>query len=150
MKKYMVTAIGIMSILAMCLISGCTKDTNVGPNDIPASTETEEKITVNQLHINWGKDISFSGYSVLPDGTYLQTQLYEDGEPAAWWPADKYVQVQDGEWQITVPLSDLSEDITKLYIGSETIFLFKVWEKDNPSVIATFAFDLIGPPAAPE
>lgn len=114
-------------------------------------TKTEEKITARGVHINWGKDISFRGSSVLPDGTHLQTQLYEyeDGEqPVAWWPAEKYIQVQDEEWQITVPLSDLDEGTTKLYIGSETVFLFKVWEKDNPSVMAKYGFELTGPPPA--
>ena len=117
-------------------------------SNVPVSGE--EKITAKGVHINWGEDISFHGYSVLPDGTYLQTQLYADDKPQVWWPVDKYIQVRDGKWQITVPLNELSESITKLYIGSETIFLFKVWEKDNPLVTDTYGFDLKGPPPIPE
>ena len=138
-----------MVSIAACLVGGCTinADADTDTNLNNAESTPEVKIKVDRVHINWGEDISFSGYSVLPDGTYLQTQLYADDKPEAWWPADKYIQVRSGEWQIIVPLS---ENATTLYVGSETYFLLKVWEKDNPSVMATFPFDLIGPPPAPE
>jgi major membrane immunogen (membrane-anchored lipoprotein) len=144
-------AIVMVSITVACLISGCTTDASIDTDTKPDSSTAlppEQKITATGVHINWGEDISFEGQSTLPDGTYLQTQLFEDDEPAAWWPTDRHIQVQDGEWQITVSLTGLSEDVTKLHTGSEAEFLFKVWEKDEPTVVGFEYFDLMGPPSA--
>jgi len=146
MKSHLFTAAGIMSILAICLIGGCAEDIEVDCSHVhvPENIDTDELLTADHFQTKDGEYIHFCGHSKLPQGTYLQTQLYVDGQPAAWWPADKYVRVRDGRWQINVRLGEKGAP-QALSSG-----LFKVWEKDNPSVMATFPFDLTPPPSPAE
>jgi len=150
MKKHLVAVIGIASILAMCLISGCAEDIEADNSYVPENIDTDEKITSDHVQIKNGEYVHFSGYSKLPDGTYLQTQLYVDGKPQvpeAWWPADRYIKVLDEKWQINVRLGKNGAP-QALLVGPT--YVFKVWEKDNPSVMATFPFDLNPPPSPAE
>jgi len=162
MKKH-AAIIFLVSVMMACLLSGCAVITGAdiesdvpvrAPTPVPRiGTEEPEPCSIldaTGVGVRPGEKITFYGCSTLPDETELQTQLYADKKPAAWWPADKYIQVKNGLWQITVSLSGLSEDITKLYIGSETYFTFKIWEKDSPSVMAGYMFELMGPPAVSE
>lgn len=116
-----------------------------GPAPAP-SLEPGKKIGANRSAVKNGEFIEFSGISTLPDGTYLQTQLYVGDEPLSWWPTDKPVQVQNRMWEITVPLG---ENGAPKYLSMSTYYSFKVWEKDNPAVMAGSGFDLMGPPPDP-
>lgn len=99
-----------------------------------------KRISVTSARIEHGKEITFSGGSTLPDGTYLQTQLYESFNgaeriPAPWWPSDNYVQVVNhggGGWHVTVSLYNLDQDFR------DTSFTLRVWEKDNPAAWGAF------------
>lgn len=145
MKNSFIALIIIGLIAITCLAGGCTVDDDInGPDD--ASPLPSEQLHVSGTHINWNEDISFHGSSTLPDGTLLRTQFYEEDEPIAWWPVDTDVQVQNGEWQMTVPLS---ENLTNLHAGSETIFHFEIWVKDNPSRKAIEYVIVSGPPRIP-
>ena len=149
MKKHLVAVIGIASILAMCLISGCAEDIEVDCShvDVPENIDTDEEITADHFQTKDGEYVHFCGHSKLPQGTYLQTQLYVGGEPEPWWPADKYVKVRNGKWQINVRLGKNGAP-QALLVGPT--YVFEVWEKDNPSVMATFSFDLNPPPSPAE
>jgi len=138
-----------MSILAICLISGCAEDIEVDCSHVhvPENINTDELLTAVHFQTKDGEYIHFCGYSNLPQGTYLQTQLYIGKDPEPWWPADKYVKVRDRRWQINVRLG---EDGAPQAVRDDTHYVFKVWEKDNPSVMATFSFDLIPPPSPAE
>jgi len=114
----------------------------LGPEPLP-SPEPGKKIGANRSAVKNGDFIELSGTSVLPDGTYLQTQLYVGDEPLSWWPTDKPVQVRNGMWEITVPLG---KNGAPKYLSMSTYYSFKVWEKDNPAVMAGYGFDLMGPP----
>lgn len=109
----------------------------------PPSLEPGTKIDANHSGVKNGELIEFSGISTLPDGTCLQTQLYVGDEPLSWWPTEKPVHVQDGKWEITVPLG---KDGAPKYLSMSTYYSFKVWEKDNPAVVAVSGFDLTAPP----
>ena len=150
MKRCLITVVGIMSILAICLISGCAEDIEVDCSHVhvPENIDTDELLTADHFQTKDGEYVHFCGHSKLPEGTYLQTQLYiRSQEPEPWWPADKYIKVQDGRWQINVRLGEDGAP-QALLIGPT--YVFKVWEKDNPSVIATFSFDLTPPPSPAE
>ncbi len=150
-------------LLTTCLFSGCEyitgaaieSDTPVpAPRPIPRAEPLETEpcgiLDATGVGVRPGEAISFHGCSTLPDGTELQTQIYTDKVPATWWPSEECFQVHKGMWEVTISLAGLSEDETGLFIGSETIFLFKIWQKDDPSVTAQYMFDLMGPPPAPE
>ena len=140
MRKPLIIIAGAALIMVACLANGCAShsDSNTD-NDI---TPSGEKITPVSVNITGGT-ISFTGHTVLPDGTYLQTQLYSDDTPEAWWPADECIQVQDGKWQISVRLGENGAP-ENLEVGP--LYVLKVWENGNPSVMAEFPFDLTGPP----
>lgn len=109
----------------------------------PETTASQE-ITAIRVHIEKGEYILFSGHSILLDGTLLQSQFYADDEPEEWWPGERYIEVQNGSWQITVRLGENGAP-DALLVGPR--YFFKVWEKDNPSVWGGIPFDLVGPPA---
>ncbi len=113
----------------------------------PPSPESGKKIDANHVHVKNGEVIVFSGTSTLPDGTHLQTQLYVRDDPLSWWPTEKFIQVQDGNWGISVPLG---ENAAPKYLSMSTYYSFKIWEKDNPAVVAGYGFDLMGPPPTHE
>jgi hypothetical protein len=129
----------ILVLIAAAFVGGCASHTDSNTDD--DTTPIEEKITPVSVSITGGT-ISFTGHTVLPDGTYLRTQLYADDNPEAWWPADEYIQVQDGQWQISVRLGENGAP-ENLEVGP--LYVIEVWEDGNPSVMAEFHFDLIGP-----
>lgn len=45
-------------------------------------------------------------YKALPEETCLETQFFANGEPVDWWPTDTCVRVEEGTWQIAVPLGE--------------------------------------------
>jgi hypothetical protein len=152
-------ALLLLTLLFLCsgcgYITGAAIDSDVpvpAPRPVPVTGPLEPEpcgvLEATGVRVNVGDFISFHGCSTLPDGTGLQTQLYADKVPAAWWPADEIFLVHHGTWEVSVSLDGLDEDITGLYIGSEIIFSLKVWQKDNPSVKAQYMFELMGPPPA--
>lgn len=146
-----------------CLFSNCDYVTGAAiesdapvpaPKPVPRTEPLEPEpcgiLDATGVSVHLDKAISFHGCSTLPDGTELLTQLYADKEPAKWWPSDECYKIHQGTWEVTVSLAGLSEETTGLFIGNETIFSFKIWQKDDPSVTAQYIFDLLGPPPAPE
>jgi hypothetical protein len=79
----------------------------------------------------------------LPEGTCLATELWADGELAAWWPLDLCVPVQAGTWQETVRLGE-SGAPAGLEPGAQ--YMVRVYQQNGPNVVSVFAFDLAGPP----
>ncbi len=161
MKKLAVLPVLVILLLtSSCqFITGATPSPKPEPAPAPAPTpiprpgpalapslEPGKKINANRVRVKNGEFVEFSGITILPDGTYLQTQLYVGDEPEPWWPADKHIQVQDKKWQITVPLG---ENGAPKYLSMSTYYSFKVWQKDNPAVMAGSGFDLMGPPPDP-
>ena len=115
-------------MLALLVLVGCGPshgileeggNSNIVPSQSPVSAPTgvvhatEEaasvggSISIQGVRVDFGLgQIAFSGQSTLPDGTCLHTQLFADGEPVAWWPAETCVPVQGGAWEIQVPLPE--------------------------------------------
>ena len=99
-------------------------------------------ITIESVQVVSGQVI-FTGQSTLPDGTYVQTQLFADGGPETWWPSDSGVPVQDGVWRIAVPLG---EEEAPGELDPAVQYMLRAWAQDNPSIEVAFWFDLAGPP----
>jgi len=132
------------------VVNGVTYEYH-GSNDrvvlVPRERErTGGSITIERVQTASDQQIIFAGRSTLPEGTCLQTQLFADGEPEAWWPSKACVPVQDGSaWQIVVPLAK-GEAPEALDPGVQ--YMLRVWQEDL-LIEAVFWFDLAGPPTPP-
>ena len=83
--------------------------------------------------------IVVTGRSTWPDGTSIQAELLAGDQGAIWWPESAYAVVQEGVWQITVPLDGVALD-------REVAYTVYAWAESDASNRAAFPFDLAGPP----
>jgi len=129
-------------------------DTSAPTNPQPTTrTEAEppaqfrsERVSVTSVRVSDGREVEFSGYSSLPDGATVQTQLSANGEIVDWWPADQAAVVQDEQWSICVTLHD--GDTSTL--DSNASYELRAWETGNPAISSVpFPFDLAGPASPP-
>ncbi len=157
--KIPVTSIITLLVIAFCLLSGCDIITGAAIDNTPADdtekppTDNVEPIDISAIKFSHkidsisiragGGPIIFSGTSVLPDGTILQSQFYENDILLTWWPADREFRIQNGRWTIDVPLgkNGAPEDLLPC-----SYYFLKIWVKDDPSIIDGTFFDTIGPP----
>jgi hypothetical protein len=111
--------------------------------------EPSRLLEVSHAGVIPGSEISFGGSSSLPEGTVLESQLYDAEGAVDWWPDDARAEVWGprGSWDITVSLGGLSDEATGLYIGSPVGFRLDVWVRDDPAIRAGYSLDLMGPPA---
>ena len=79
----------------------------------------------------------------MPDGTCLKTELYADGQVQPWWPVETCVPVEDGTWQISVPLG---EDEGPVGLDASVQYVVRAYQQDGPNIVSVFAFDVAGPP----
>lgn len=86
--------------------------------------------------------VTVDGHSTYPDGTSVQAELLAGGQGAVWWPESAYATVQDGAWQITVPLDGITLD-------PEVEYVVYAWPEGDDSSRASFPFDVSGPPNEP-
>ena len=105
----------------------------------------EEVLSIGPARVFFSDFLYFHGDASLPDGTILESQLYESGKSVPWWPADQSITVDNGTWEVKVPLG-INGAPARLKRGPG--YLFKVWQGADPSMQAVFYFDLGGPPAA--
>jgi hypothetical protein len=158
MNKYFI-AISIMLLAATCLFVGCGYVTGAAIDSTPTGAiekrppDTLERIDLSAIEFSGlirgssiragGGSIIFSGTSKLPDGTILQSQLYENDILLTWWPADREFPVQKRKWQIKVLLG---KDGAPEDVAPCSYYFLKIWVKDDPSIIGGAGFDTIGPP----
>jgi hypothetical protein len=126
------SAVGAMALIAALGMTSCSV----------LAPKASGNITIESIQVVSGQVI-FTGQSTLPDGTCLQTQLFADGEPEAWWPSNSCVPVQDGAWRIVVPLDG---EGAPSELDPAVQYMLRAWSQDNPSIKAVFWFDLAGPP----
>lgn len=79
------------------------------------------------------------GQSTLPDGTCLNAELWAGGVLQTWWPADACALVEQGAWELVVPL----EAGQALRAGVQ--YVVRAYQPGGPNIVATFPFDLDGP-----
>jgi hypothetical protein len=86
--------------------------------------------------------LTVDGRSTFPDGTSVRLELLAGGQGAIWWPESASTTVQEGAWQITVPLDGVTLDPALDHV-------VYAWAEQDESSRVTFYFDLAGPPAEP-
>lgn len=86
--------------------------------------------------------VTVEGRSTFPDGTSIQAELLAGGQGAIWWPESAYAVVQNGAWQIAVPLDGVTLD-------PEVEYVAYAWAEEDDSSRASFPFDVSGPPNEP-
>ncbi len=84
-----------------------------------------------------------SGSTTLSDGDCILTELWSDGEPVAWWPAETCAELQGGAWQLEIALGqgDAPEAL-----APEVTHMVRAFQRNGPDVQSQFAIDLSGPP----
>jgi hypothetical protein len=86
------------------------------------------------------KQVIVRGQSTLEDGTCLNAELWADGVLQTWWPTEVCALIQQGAWELVVPL----EVGQVLQPGVQ--YIVRVYQPGGPNIVATFPFDLEGPP----
>ncbi len=111
---------------------------------VPAPAEGQRppggEVVIEGVQVS-GAQVVVRGTSTLPDGTCINTELWADGAPQTWWPTDACATVQQGAWELAVPL----EAGRALQAGVQ--YMVRAYQPGGPDIVATFPFDLDSPPA---
>jgi hypothetical protein len=102
-------------------------------------------ITADGVQVTAGEQIAVYGRSTLPDGTCLGSELWGDGELEAWWPGGDCVPVEGGSWRMVVALGQAGAPAE---VDPSAQYMLRFFQQNGPNIVAVFAFDLSGPPAA--
>lgn len=100
-------------------------------------------LTIEAVRVDAGAAVTVRGISSLPDGSCLNSELWADGVEQAWWPGDECVPVEEGAWQMVVPLDTGGAPAE---LDPEVQYMLRVFLRGGPDISATFPFDLAGPP----
>lgn len=161
MRKAIAVIIAV-SIMIVGLFTGCTPVTDATSDTIGitgttsiASDDTVTKLDLSTIkwsnriirrHLHTSNTVMIiSGTSDLPDGTIIQSQLYENYVPLTWWPSDQEFVIEDGELEIKVLLE---ETVPHDDFIPESGYWLIIRVKDDPSIVDGVFWDTIGPPAA--
>ncbi len=98
------------------------------------------RITIEGVRVTDTQVIA-RGKSTLPDGTCVSAELWVDGVPQDWWPTEVCARVEQGAWELMVALP---EGVT-LQPGVQ--YMVRAYQPGGPNIVATFPFDLDGPPS---
>jgi len=136
---FLITAIGV---------NGCNNEpVTIPPASTPQTPNDEGMLFTPTARIRVGRSAIgrgqayFSGTTEFYNGT-LRTQLYQDEKPLDWWPADQDIEVNGYFWEIKVS--------TPEELPVESLYVLKIWNKDDPSLYGVHGFDLKGPPSISE
>jgi hypothetical protein len=98
------------------------------------------RITIEGVEVS-DEQVIIHGTSTLPDGTRLSTELWADGAMQTWWSTDACAPIRQGAWELVVPL----EAGQALEPGVQ--YMVRAYQPGGPNIVATFPFDLDGPPS---
>lgn len=100
------------------------------------------RITIEGVEVT-AAQVVVRGKSTLPDGTCVSTELWADGALQTWWPTDACAPIEQGAWELVVPL----ETGQALQPGVQ--YMVRAYQPGGPDIVNTFPFDLDGPPTPP-
>ena len=98
-------------------------------------------VTIESVQVT-ADTITVSGKSTYSDGTSIQSELLVNGQGALWWPESAHAIVEDGAWQMSVPIDGTSLD-------RDLEYAVYAWAANDDSSRVGFPFDLAGPPTPP-
>jgi hypothetical protein len=100
-------------------------------------------ISIVGVQVIAGEQIIVHGRSTSPDGTCLETELYADGQLQPWWPTKTCVPVEDGTWQISVPLGKGEAPVE---LDASVQYVVRAYQRHGPNIVSVFPFNVAGPP----
>lgn len=109
----------------------------------PEEGGPQGSITIEGVQVTAGEQVVVHGQSTLPDATCLGSELWAEGDLQAWWPGETCVPVQDGVWQMIVPLGTGEVPVE---LDPAAQYMLRVFQQNGPDIVSVFAFDLSGPP----
>jgi hypothetical protein len=115
----------------------------------PRQRETDASLQIGRVRVaDKERQITVWGETSLPDGACIQTELLVDDEAASWWPDTACAEVQDGGWELDVPLPPAgTPGATDPDEASPVMYVMHATAEGYPEIeAARFPFDLYGPP----
>jgi hypothetical protein len=103
---------------------------------------SSDRITIEGVQVS-DAQVVIRGTSTLPDGTCVSTELWADGAPLTWWPAEACAPIRQRAWELGFPL----EAGQALQPGVQ--YVVRAFQPGGPDIVATFPFDLDGPATPP-
>lgn len=89
-------------------------------------------ITIEGVEVTTAQ-IAIRGTSTLPDGACVSTELWAEGAPQMWWPRDTSVPVQNGTWQLLVPLG---RDGAPPKLDATARYVVRAYQRHSPDVVS--------------
>ena len=117
-------------------------DVRIDAAPVGAGQPTEGGITITGVQVT-EEQLVVRGESTLPEGACVSTELWADGVIQSWGPSETCAPVQDGEWELVVPL----EPGQTLQPGVQ--YMVRAYKPGGANIVSTFPFDLDAPPAPP-
>jgi hypothetical protein len=100
------------------------------------------RITIEGVEVA-AAQVVVHGTSTLPDGICLSTELWADSALLTWWPTDTCAPVRQGAWELAVSLE------ARQTLQPDAQYVVRAYQPGGPNIVATFPFDLDGPPPPP-
>ena len=73
-------------------------------------------IMIQSVGMESNDHISVYGSCLLPERACIVTQLLDHGEVVPWWPGTACATIEDGDWQIDVPLGDNNLEVKGYWV----------------------------------
>lgn len=139
MNTRMRIAESVLCVMLLFLAAACGRGGGVS-EPAPAGPGA---IRITGVQVASGEALIVRGESRLPDGACIQVRLYADQSLQSWWPADLCGTVEEGVWEISVPL--VSADYS-IELSPEVIYQVIANQEGVPGVESQiFVFDLAPP-----
>ena len=142
--------IALCMTIVVLLCAGCGKSTNVAktPSADELAAAPDKQGLPSNSYITIGgitasdSEIRIHGKSNLQNGACINTELWSNDTKLPWWPDGKCITVNQGIWELTVPLvsEKLKPDVQ--YV----VYAYQPGSQQND---VTLAFDISGPQMPP-
>lgn len=91
-------------LACVLLLAGCLRPASGSTPTAPSTPEPEQWVRVDSVQVIEQTSIEVTGQAKLPPGACVQILLYQNGQPAAWWPPSVCIEPDPGGWQVVIPL----------------------------------------------
>ena len=142
--------IALCMTIVVLLCAGCRKSTNVAQtpsaDELAAAPDKQglpsnSYITIGSITAS-DSEIKIHGKSSLQNGACINTELWSNDTKLPWWPDGKCITVNQGIWELTVPL--ISEKLKP-----DVQYVVHAYQPGSQQNDVTLAFDISGPQMPP-